>query len=139
MQIVVSPENISVGVNDTLVLACVAYGDPIPSVGWSREGQRLINDSRSQVTIYENQVTVMELSFSKTILEICSFEAPDSGQYSCDASNQATNASVSFVVSGTLCLIISSWLAQICYLDAGVRTYSEQIVKTHNVLQTTCV
>ena len=102
VQIVVSPENISVGVNDTLVLACVAYGDPIPSVGWSRGGQRLINDSRSQVTIYENHVTVRELSFSKTILEICSFEAPDSGQYSCDASNQASNASISFVVSGML-------------------------------------
>ena len=102
VQIVVSPANISVGINDTLVLVCVAYGDPIPSVGWSREGERLINDSQSQVTVYENQVTVRELSFSKTILEICSFEAPDSGQYSCDASNQATNASIGFVVSGML-------------------------------------
>ena len=100
VEIVVSPENISVDINDTLVLACVAYGDPIPSVGWSRGGQGLINDSR--VTIYENQVTERGLSFSKTILEMCSFEAPDSGQYSCDASNQATNASTSFQGSGSL-------------------------------------
>ena len=94
MQIVVGLEDIAVGINNTLLVACVAYGDPIPSVGWSRGGQRLINDSR--VTIYENQVTERGLSFSKTILEICSFEAPDSGQYSCGASNQATNASSSF-------------------------------------------
>ena len=102
VEIVVSPENISVGINDTLVPACVAYGNPIPSVGWSRKGQRLINDSRSQVIIYQTQVTERGLSFSKTILEMCSFEAPDSGQYNCDASNQATNAITSFQGSGSL-------------------------------------
>ena len=98
MQIVVTPEDIVVGINSTLLLACVAYGEPSPFVGWSREGERLMNDSR--VMIYESEVTEGGLSFNKTILEICSFETLDSGQYSCDASNQAANASASFEVSG---------------------------------------
>ena len=100
VQIVVTPEDIVVDINSTLWVACVAYGELTPLVGWSREGMRLMNDSR--VTIYENEVTERGLSFNKTILEICSFETLDSGQYSCDANNQAATASASFEVSGTL-------------------------------------
>ena len=33
VQIVVGLEDIAVGINNTLLVACVAYGDPIPSVG----------------------------------------------------------------------------------------------------------
>ena len=100
VQIVVTPEDIVVDINSTLWVACVAYGELTPLVGWSREGMRLMNDSR--VTIYENEVTERGLSFNKTILEICSFETLDSGQYNCDASNQAATASASFEVSGTV-------------------------------------
>ena len=100
VRIVVTPEDIVVGINSTLMLACVAYGEPTPLVGWSREGARLMNDSR--VTIYKNEVTEGGLSFNKSILEICSFETLDRGQYSCDASNQAATASASFEVSGTV-------------------------------------
>ena len=74
---------------NTIISVCVAYGDPNPSITWSRGGTVLSNDSR--VTIYEEVVTENGVMFVQSIIEVCSAEAGDAGQYSCFAENSFGN------------------------------------------------
>ena len=74
---------------NTIVAVCVAYGDPNPSITWNRGGTVLSNDSR--VTIYEELVTENGVMFVQSIIEVCSAEVTDAGQYSCFAENTFGN------------------------------------------------
>ena len=78
----------------TITLACVAYGDPHPSISWNRGDTPLSNDSR--VTIYEELVTENGITFMQSILELCSAEVVDAGLYS---SNTLGNDTTSFVLT----------------------------------------
>ena len=89
-QIVIRPnQTTNVDAGNTIVAVCVAYGDPNPSITWSRGGTVLSNDSR--VTIYEEVVTENGVMFVQSIIEVCSAEASDAGQYSCFAENSFGN------------------------------------------------
>ena len=83
----------------TLLLTCVGFGEPTPSVTWSTGGVQLSNNSR--ITIYEELVTENGVDFVQSILEICSAEEADGGQYSCTVGNALGNASVNFELSVT--------------------------------------
>ena len=76
---------------------CVASGDPSPSISWNRGDTVLNNDSR--VTIYEDLVTENGVTFVWSILELCSAEEADAGQYSCIADNTFGNDTASFVLA----------------------------------------
>ena len=95
----ISPGNSTVEAGSTVVFACVGFGDPTPSVTWSTGGVQLSNNSR--ITIYEELVTENGVDFVQSILEICSAEEADGGQYSCTVGNALRNASVNFELSVT--------------------------------------
>ena len=98
----------------TVFFACVGFGDQIPLVSWSTDGDQLRNNSR--VTIYEDLVTENGIDFVQSTLEICSAEESDGREYSCNVRNALGNASVNFQLSVTvrggkyepiMCFIIS--------------------------------
>jgi len=86
------------------VLTCVGYGSPLVStVTWSKDGIVLVNSTR--ITIFEDQVTESGFTFVKSMLEICTTQAADSGQYSCSIENMGgiqMNDSATFDLSVTL-------------------------------------
>ena len=89
-QIVIRPnQTTNVDAGNTIVAVCVAYGDPNPSITWNRGGTVLSNDSR--VTIYEEIVTENGVMFVQSIIEVCSAEVSDAGQYNCFAENAFGN------------------------------------------------
>jgi len=69
----------------------------MPSVTWSKDGVVLVNSTR--ITIFENQVTESGFTFVKSMLEICTTQVADSGQYSCSIGNEVSNTSAGFEVS----------------------------------------
>ena len=94
-QIVIRPnQTTSVDAGNTIVGVCVAYGDPNPSITWNRGGTALSNDSR--VTIYEELVTENGVTFVQSIIEVCSAEVSDAGQYSCFTENSFGNDTAVF-------------------------------------------
>ena len=89
-RIVIRPnQTTSVDAGNTIISVCVAYGDPNPSITWSRGDAVVSNDSR--VTIYEELVTENGVTFVQSIIEVCSAEETDAGQYSCFAENAFGN------------------------------------------------
>ena len=94
-QIVIRPnQTTNVDAGNTIVGVCVAYGDPNPSITWNRGGTALSNDSR--VTIYEELVTENGVTFVQSIIEVCSAEVSDAGQYSCFTENTFGNDTAVF-------------------------------------------
>ena len=89
-RIVIRPnQTTNVDAGNTIISVCVAYGDPNPSITWSRGDAVVSNDSR--VTIYEELVTENGVTFVQSIIEVCSAEETDAGQYSCFAENAFGN------------------------------------------------
>ena len=82
---------------NTINFVCVASGDPNPSISWNRGDTILNNDSR--VTTFEDLVTEDGVTFVQSILELCSAEEADAGQYSCFADNTFGSHTASFVLT----------------------------------------
>lgn len=64
-------------VGDTVHLECEVDGTPEPRITWSKDSQRLANDSN---------VVIVKSSF-KSLLTIAKVHKIDAGRYSCRASN----------------------------------------------------
>ena len=79
----------------TVTFVCAAYGNPFPSITWNKGNAELANDSR--ITIYEDLVTANGVTFSQSILVLCSAEESDTGNYSCFAENIIGNDNANFV------------------------------------------
>ena len=82
-----------------VLLACVGFGDPSPSVTWITQGVVLSNNS--QITIYEELETVDGVDFVQSVLAICNVEESNGGNYICTVGNTLGNASASFELSVT--------------------------------------
>ena len=82
---------------NTITFVCVAYGIPDPSISWNRGNTTLSNGSR--VTIYVEPLTDNGVTFVQSILELCSAEVEDAGQYSCFAENSLGNDTATFVLT----------------------------------------
>ena len=97
-EIVVRPnQTIGADNGNTITFVCVAYGIPDPSISWNRGDTTLSNGSR--VTIYVEPLTDNGVTFVQSILELCSAEVEDAGQYSCFAENSLGNDTAAFVLT----------------------------------------
>ncbi len=106
-QIVVAPEPLIVDEGFTVLITCVAYGELPTYISWVRESDQttLDNSTSSRVTVYEELVTEGGLTFTQSILEICSVDETDESNYTCVAVNSFGNDSSLFqfdVVPGKL-------------------------------------
>ena len=114
VQIVQSPEDLMVGARNLLEVACVAFGDPLPFISWSKDGITLENDTQitilenlvattdPDITVYERVVNKSGVMFVRSVMRIRHMRLIDRGQYSCSAHNGFTNASSSnFLVTVT--------------------------------------
>ena len=96
--IVVHPnQTTSVGVGNTITFVCVAYGIPDPSISWNRGDTTLSNGS--QIFIYKVLLVQDGVKYVQSIIELCSVEEEDGGQYSCFAENTIGNDTATFVLT----------------------------------------
>ena len=102
-ELVIVPANTTATEGNTLILVCVAYGDPCPDVTWLKDGAVLTNASQttndSQVTIFTELVTEQGVVFVQSTLEICGLDAEDSGTYYCTATNQLGSETSAFEIT----------------------------------------
>ena len=97
----IAPSDVTVRENNTVLFTCVARGDVRPPlISWiGNNGEKLYNDSR--ITVYTDVIEESGVAFVRSILELCSAEAYDEGEYSCVASsryNPSRNTSAQFYV-----------------------------------------
>ena len=81
----IAPEDGSVVAGNTVLFTCVGYGEGSTSVSWKKGDASLVNDSRTTIT--NDLITEGGVAFVQSVLEICSTEVADTGQYSCTADN----------------------------------------------------
>ena len=94
----IAPEPVEVDAGNTVLFTCVAYGDSTPNIRWDRQdGSTLVNDSR--ITIYDELVAEGDVTFVKSIVEICSVDVADAGEYSCFTWNDLGNDTATFDLS----------------------------------------
>ncbi len=97
-QIVIAPESSSVDVGVTVLITCVAYGELPTNITWVRDSDQttLDNSTSPRVTIYEELVTEGGLTFTQSILEVCSVEEMDASNYTCFTANDFGNDTATF-------------------------------------------
>lgn len=97
-QIFIRPnQRIVVDAGNTITFVCVVDRDSNPFISWNRGDTAASNNSR--ITTYEELVTEMGVTFVLSILELCSAEQADNGQYTCFAENTFGNNIASFVLT----------------------------------------
>jgi len=100
-QVVLHPAiDTQIEAGSTVLLTCVAYGVPLPSLSWSRNGSFLsLNDSH--VTVYPQVVadSGSGVVFMKSIVKLCRSQLTDAGIYSCSAENELGMHNFSFQVT----------------------------------------
>ena len=98
---VVTPNaSIEVDAGTTVTYVCVGYGeDEPPNIFWEFGDQLLSNDTSSLVTVYDSQVVENGLVFTQSILELCSVEIENAGEYSCTANNSRGSNSSTFILN----------------------------------------
>ena len=83
---VVYPEDTVVLAGDSVLLTCVGYGVPQPSISWERDGETITEDG-SKFHRVESALVVEGSVFVRSSLLLCNTSQTDSGNYSCSASN----------------------------------------------------
>lgn len=66
---------------ETAILSCVGYGVSGVAIAWSRNGAPVINTTR--ITTYDETALQGAIPFKRSIVQICSARAEDSGGYVC--------------------------------------------------------
>ena len=77
---------------DSVLLTCIAYGKPSPSISWQRNGENL-TDSSLKFRVTETNVLVEDIVFVKSVLLLCNVSELNSGDYSCTADNAIQGSS----------------------------------------------
>lgn len=96
------PANTTVPKGSTVEIVCVAYGQPLPSIVWSRNDIANLSDLSSSTSntvahVYSEVVRYGGIHFLKSILQICKVSVEDDNTYQCIASNNVgTNDSIIF-------------------------------------------
>ncbi|CAI8042984.1 Hemicentin-1 [Geodia barretti] len=66
-ELVIVPANTTATEGNTLILVCVAYGDPTPDISWLKDGTVLANDS-SRITVLTEVVMEQGIPFVQSTL-----------------------------------------------------------------------
>ena len=69
-----------------MLLTCIGYGKPSPSISWQRNGENL-TDSSLKFTVTETNVLIENIVFVKSVLLLCNVSELNSGDYTCTADN----------------------------------------------------
>ena len=91
VQIVITPDDRHFYVNSSVLLTCAAYGTPLPTITWSKEGRTL-----TDVTVRNDVVVKNGTKFVRSILQFCSTQVARHVQYACTADNEVTNDTATF-------------------------------------------
>ena len=83
-----------VSVGSTIVLACVGYGVPAPSINWTRDGSVLMDNPK--ITFYVESVSEHAVTFVQSVVEICNTQSSDAGTYACTVDNGVSGDSIGF-------------------------------------------
>ena len=68
-----------------VVLTCVAFGIPTVDIGWSFNGVAVVNTSL--ITIYSDDFVTGGMPYTQSFLQFCGISPPQSGGYTCTATN----------------------------------------------------
>ena len=98
---VITPNaSIEVDAGTTVTYVCVGYGeDEPPNIIWEFGDQLLSNDTSPLVTVYDSELLENRLVFSQSILELCSVEVENAGEYSCTANNSRGSNTSTFTLN----------------------------------------
>ena len=80
-------ENQTLRGGNSVFVSCIAYGIPLPSITWTRNGIALSNYSSDRVSSYDKTIDAKGHHLVHSILEICDLMEHDAGTYSCEALN----------------------------------------------------
>ncbi len=70
----------------TIEAVCVAYGSPLPTITWTKQGCADITCT-TNARVFSEIVTYGDVSYRKSILQLCSVDESNSGSYICSAMN----------------------------------------------------
>lgn len=91
-EVVLLSEGTLMSAGSTVLLTCVALGNPLPSLSWEREGLTTLHNG-SRTTIFESVVVRSGFMFARSVLQICLTVGGDMGNYNCTATNDFGNDS----------------------------------------------
>ena len=79
--------------HDIHSMICVAFGNPMPQISWSKSGTGTINP-QNMPTVNVNNTSVMTADgtqFFVSILSFCALRLSDAGTYSCTVQSAAND------------------------------------------------
>ena len=86
-EVVVISNDTALRRGETVLLACVGFGEPDVEISWSLNGAPVVN-----ISIYEEDVVQGERIFKQSFLRICGLVEADAGGYTCIVSDGFTTA-----------------------------------------------
>lgn len=91
----IAPPDIEVSEGNTVLLTCVARGAPSPEVFWTFNGV-IVSNYTNETSVYSEDLYISGERFVSSVLEICSVDETDMGEYTCVARQGERNVSVTF-------------------------------------------
>lgn len=103
-RVVVSSDTTSqVSLNSTALITCIAYGDPVPTITWTKDSMQLMNTTESDdgVIIYNTVESQGDLVFARSVLQVCFVDDDETGVYSCVATSSLGRATQDITLTYT--------------------------------------
>ena len=90
--LVAAPNNATAYSHDIHSMVCVAFGNPMPQISWSKSGSTI--NPQNMPTFYVNNTSVMAADgtqFFVSIFTFCALRLSDTGTYSCNVQSAAND------------------------------------------------
>ena len=93
-EVIVFSNDVTVVVEEFLVLQCTVMGVPTPTTKWIRNGQTLVNGARYGITVQHPNTSTVQTS-----LTVSAIQLSDAGGYTCMAENSVSTATAEATVT----------------------------------------